>query len=98
MHCIVDAILGALTLPDIGQLFPDNDPKWKGAASSVFVKEAVSRSRTRRESLSVSHLLHVCRILRILMVVRPSSLFHLPIRPSEVSCVSGSLEWAVPSS
>ncbi|XP_021754239.1 2-C-methyl-D-erythritol 2,4-cyclodiphosphate synthase, chloroplastic-like [Chenopodium quinoa] len=41
LHCVVDAILGALGLPDIGQLFPDNDPKWKGAASSVFIKEAV---------------------------------------------------------
>lgn len=41
LHCVVDAILGALGLPDIGQIFPDNDPKWKGAASSVFVKEAV---------------------------------------------------------
>ena len=28
-HSIVDAILGALTMPDIGQLFPDNDPKLK---------------------------------------------------------------------
>ncbi|CAI0462692.1 unnamed protein product [Linum tenue] len=41
LHCVVDAILGALSLPDIGQIFPDNDPKWKGAASSVFIKEAV---------------------------------------------------------
>ncbi|KAJ8768488.1 hypothetical protein K2173_022578 [Erythroxylum novogranatense] len=41
LHCVVDAILGALGLPDIGQIFPDNDPKWKGAPSSVFVKEAV---------------------------------------------------------
>ncbi|XP_074305121.1 2-C-methyl-D-erythritol 2,4-cyclodiphosphate synthase, chloroplastic [Silene latifolia] len=41
LHCVVDAILGALGLPDIGQLFPDNDPKWKGADSSVFLKEAV---------------------------------------------------------
>lgn len=41
LHCVVDAILGALGLPDIGQLFPDNDPKWKGADSSVFIKEAV---------------------------------------------------------
>ncbi|KNA25489.1 hypothetical protein SOVF_006270 [Spinacia oleracea] len=41
LHCVVDAILGALGLPDIGQLFPDNDPKWKGAASSIFIKEAV---------------------------------------------------------
>jgi 2C-methyl-D-erythritol 2,4-cyclodiphosphate synthase len=36
-----DAILGALGQPDIGQLFPDNDPKWKGKNSDVFVKEAV---------------------------------------------------------
>ncbi|KZV31533.1 2-C-methyl-D-erythritol 2,4-cyclodiphosphate synthase, chloroplastic [Dorcoceras hygrometricum] len=41
LHCVVDAILGALGLPDIGQIFPDTDPKWKGAASSVFLKEAV---------------------------------------------------------
>ena len=39
---MVDAILGALGLPDIGQIFPDSDPRWKGAASSVFVEEAVS--------------------------------------------------------
>ncbi|KAH9307470.1 hypothetical protein KI387_035381, partial [Taxus chinensis] len=40
-HCVVDAILGALGLPDIGQLFPDSDPKWQGADSSVFLTEAV---------------------------------------------------------
>lgn len=42
LHCVVDAILGALGLPDIGQIFPDNDPKWKGCASSVFIHESVS--------------------------------------------------------
>ncbi|XP_074576851.1 2-C-methyl-D-erythritol 2,4-cyclodiphosphate synthase, chloroplastic-like [Curcuma longa] len=41
LHCVTDAILGALGLPDIGQIFPDSDPKWRGAASWVFVKEAV---------------------------------------------------------
>ncbi|XP_077248244.1 isoprenoid F [Tasmannia lanceolata] len=41
LHCVVDAILGALGLPDIGQIFPDTDPKWRGAASSIFMKEAV---------------------------------------------------------
>lgn len=40
LHCIVDAITGALGMPDIGQLFPDNDPKWKGCTSDVFVTEA----------------------------------------------------------
>ena len=46
-HSVVDAILGALAKQDIGQLFPDNDPKWKGAESKVFVAEAV---RVMREA------------------------------------------------
>ncbi|KXZ55867.1 hypothetical protein GPECTOR_2g1418 [Gonium pectorale] len=41
LHTVTDAILGALSLPDIGQLFPDTDPKWKGARSDIFLKEAV---------------------------------------------------------
>jgi len=47
-HSIVDAILGALTGEgDIGQLFPDNDPAWKGADSSIFMKEAFKRMDKR---------------------------------------------------
>jgi 2-C-methyl-D-erythritol 2,4-cyclodiphosphate synthase len=42
-HAITDAILGALGLPDIGQLFADTDPRWKGADSAVFVREARRR-------------------------------------------------------
>ena len=42
-HAVTDALLGALGQDDIGQLFPDNDPKWKGADSRVFVQEAVKR-------------------------------------------------------
>lgn len=41
LHAVTDAILGALALPDIGQLFPDTDPRWKGADSAVFVREAL---------------------------------------------------------
>lgn len=42
-HAVTDAILGALGQDDIGQLFPDDDARWKGADSSVFVREAVMR-------------------------------------------------------
>ncbi|MEL7087162.1 MAG: 2-C-methyl-D-erythritol 2,4-cyclodiphosphate synthase [Planctomycetota bacterium] len=42
-HAVTDAILGALGQDDIGQLFPDDDERWKGADSSVFVREAVMR-------------------------------------------------------
>ncbi|MEM6756356.1 MAG: 2-C-methyl-D-erythritol 2,4-cyclodiphosphate synthase [Planctomycetota bacterium] len=44
-HAVTDALLGAIGADDIGQLFPDNDPKWKGADSYVFVEEAVRRMR-----------------------------------------------------
>ncbi len=39
-HSATDAILGALTLPDIGQFFPDTDPRWKGCDSEKFLDEA----------------------------------------------------------
>ena len=45
LHAVTDAILGALGLPDIGQLFPDNDPKNESADSSIFLREAVDRMR-----------------------------------------------------
>lgn len=44
-HAVTDAVLGALGQDDIGQLFPDNDPKWKGADSRVFVEAAAGRMR-----------------------------------------------------
>ena len=39
-HAVTDAILGALGLEDIGQLFPDSDPRWENAQSSIFLTEA----------------------------------------------------------
>lgn len=42
IHAMVDAILGALALGDIGQHFPPNNDKWKGCDSSVFLKQALS--------------------------------------------------------
>jgi len=47
-HCVTDAILGALGLPDIGQFFPDNIPKWRGANSKEFFNEAVRLMELRK--------------------------------------------------
>jgi 2-C-methyl-D-erythritol 2,4-cyclodiphosphate synthase len=43
LHALCDALLGALGQPDIGQLFPDTDPRWRDAASREFVVEALRR-------------------------------------------------------
>ena len=43
LHAITDALLGAIAAPDIGSLFPPSDPRWKGADSAVFLREALRR-------------------------------------------------------
>lgn len=40
LHAAVDALLGALGAGDIGDHFPPSDPRWQGAASSLFVEHA----------------------------------------------------------
>ena len=45
MHAITDALLGAAALGDIGTHFPDTDPQFRGADSSVLLAEAARRVR-----------------------------------------------------
>lgn len=44
-HAIVDALLGAAGLGDIGQLFPDTDPAWEGADSMALLRDVAGRVR-----------------------------------------------------
>ena len=46
LHAITDALLGAIAAPDIGALFPPTNPRWKGADSRIFLREALARVRT----------------------------------------------------
>ncbi len=45
VHALMDAVLGALALGDIGKLFPDNDPAYKGADSMKLLAEVICRMR-----------------------------------------------------
>ncbi len=45
VHAIMDAILGAAALGDIGMLFPDTDPAYKGADSIALLREVAKRTR-----------------------------------------------------
>lgn len=47
LHALTDAILGALGDGDIGQHFPPSDERWRGAASKLFLKDAVRRVAER---------------------------------------------------
>jgi len=43
LHAVVDALLGAIGKGDIGEMFPNTDPRWKNAASRVFVQGAMEQ-------------------------------------------------------
>src|SRR3982751_6352467 len=43
IHALVDALLGAMAWGDIGEHFPDTDPKWKGAPSRIFLEETLKK-------------------------------------------------------
>ena len=45
IHAVVDALLGASALGDIGQYFPSNDDTWKGSPSSYFLADVVKQIR-----------------------------------------------------
>ena len=47
VHAIMDALLGALSLGDIGKYFPPDDPQWKGADSLVLLEQVVTLVRER---------------------------------------------------
>ena len=44
-HALMDALLGAAALGDIGHLFPDKDPKYEGADSILLLREVTARLR-----------------------------------------------------
>ena len=43
LHAVTDAVLGAAGLPDIGDLFPDTDAKYKDADSRLLLKDVMQR-------------------------------------------------------
>lgn len=43
LHAIMDALLGAAALGDIGKLFPDTDEQFRGADSRVLLREVIAR-------------------------------------------------------
>ncbi len=45
VHAVMDAVLGALAMGDIGHLFPDNDPQYEGADSMALLADVVGRMR-----------------------------------------------------
>jgi 2-C-methyl-D-erythritol 2,4-cyclodiphosphate synthase len=65
LHALTDALLGAAGLGDIGQHFPDSDPRWRGAASAHFVRHAVGLLRAAGWSVVNADLTLIAETPRI---------------------------------
>jgi 2-C-methyl-D-erythritol 2,4-cyclodiphosphate synthase len=48
LHAVVDALLGAASLGDIGEFFPDTSKKYRGASSGLFVRETLAALKKNR--------------------------------------------------
>lgn len=65
LHALTDAILGALGAGDIGRHFPPSEPQWRGAASDIFVRDAVARTHQRGGSIAHADITIICETPKI---------------------------------
>lgn len=77
IHSITEAIIGALGLGDIGKLFPDNDPKYKGIHSNYFLEEA--------KQLLKQHQYEIINIDSIVYLEKPNLKNYKPLMEDNIS-------------
>jgi 2-C-methyl-D-erythritol 2,4-cyclodiphosphate synthase len=64
-HAVCEALLGALALGDLGRMFPDTDPRWKGVSSLVLlegVMAAIARKGARLVNVDVTVICQAPRL------------------------------------
>ncbi len=61
LHALTDAILGALSLGDIGRWFPDNESIWKNAKSEIFLKKSLELMKTRKFLIGNIDMTIICQ-------------------------------------
>lgn len=65
LHALTDALLGAIAAGDIGDHFPPSDPQWQGAASTKFVKHAVSLINQKGARINSADMTLICEAPKI---------------------------------
>jgi 2-C-methyl-D-erythritol 2,4-cyclodiphosphate synthase len=87
LHAITDALLGAVSAGDIGTFFPPSDPRWKGAASSLFLRTAMEEIQSagyRIVNLDTCLVMTKPKIVPIANELRESVAELLQIKPHQV--------------
>jgi 2-C-methyl-D-erythritol 2,4-cyclodiphosphate synthase len=65
LHALCDALLGAMALGDIGQHFPDSDPRWKDADSRLFLRHCAKLMQERHWRLVNADLTLIAEAPRV---------------------------------
>jgi 2-C-methyl-D-erythritol 4-phosphate cytidylyltransferase/2-C-methyl-D-erythritol 2,4-cyclodiphosphate synthase len=65
MHALTDALLGTIADGDIGVHFPPSDARWRGAASELFLKDAVNRVKARGGEIVHVDVTFICEAPRV---------------------------------
>lgn len=81
VHALMDALLGALALGDIGHHFPPDDPRWRGANSLVLLQQVVALVRERGW--------RVVNVDTVLVAERPRLRPHLPAMAANMATQLG---------
>src|SRR5215218_4819102 len=64
VHALCDALLGALALGDIGQHFPDSDPRYRNGSSLLLLQNVLTLARTEGWSLANADTTRVAEVPR----------------------------------
>ncbi|MBD5133051.1 MAG: 2-C-methyl-D-erythritol 2,4-cyclodiphosphate synthase [Clostridiales bacterium] len=80
-HAVMDALLGAAALGDIGKLFPDNDPAYEGADSLALLKRVV-------EVLGENGYM-IGNVDATVLAQRPKLAPHIPLMREKLAAVMG---------
>ena len=81
LHAIIDALLGAAALGDIGSHFPDDDPRWKDADSAKLLESAVA------EVVAAGH--RIGNVDATIVCERPKLLPHVPAMRARIAELLG---------
>ena len=80
-HSIMDALLGALSLGDIGKYFPPTDEKWKNADSLILLSKVVGLIKSKGWLIN--------NIDSVIVAERPKFLPHIDLMKDNISKVIG---------
>lgn len=95
-HALMDAMLGALAMGDIGKLFPDTDAAYKGANSLDLLKEVNNRINEKGYILSNCDITIICQAPKLaphIDAMREKLSETMDVNLSSVSVKATTTEW-----